>query len=64
MAHFQQLVRDGRAAWVRLSNGDIELTLHSGEVFHLGDQSVTRVASSAWTCARKFQFESRDRSEA
>jgi hypothetical protein len=44
MLHIGQLVGNGFAEWVASGNGDIELTLSSGEVFHLGEESITRIA--------------------
>jgi hypothetical protein len=44
LAHLGQLVRDGNARWSHAGNGVVELTLSSGEVFHLGTASVTRIA--------------------
>ena len=43
MSFLRQLARQGLAKRTALGNGIIELTLCSGEVFHLGDISVTRV---------------------
>ncbi|WP_246707397.1 hypothetical protein [Mesorhizobium sp. NZP2077] len=39
-----ELVDDGKAEWRRTASGEIELRLLSGEVFVLGEVSVTRVA--------------------
>jgi hypothetical protein len=39
----RQLARRGLARWAAPGNGIIELTLFSGEVFHLDETSVTRV---------------------
>jgi hypothetical protein len=39
----RQLARQGLARWTTLGTGTIELTLFSGEVFHLDETSVTRV---------------------
>jgi hypothetical protein len=39
----RQLARQGLAQWTALGNGIIELTLVSGEVFHLDETTVTRV---------------------
>ena len=39
----RQLAREGLAQWTALGNGIVEVTLFSGEVFHLGETSVTRV---------------------
>jgi DNA alkylation damage repair protein AlkB len=41
MSHLRRLVRNGFAVWVALSNGDVESTLSSGEVFHRGEETVT-----------------------
>jgi hypothetical protein len=43
MSFVRQLARQGLAQWTALGNGIIELTLFSGEVFHLDETSVTRV---------------------
>jgi hypothetical protein len=43
MTYIGQLVRSGLANWAAMDNGEIELTLLSGEVFHLSEASVTRV---------------------
>jgi hypothetical protein len=37
------LVRDGLAQFYKVDSGVFELTLSSGEVFHLGKTSVTRI---------------------
>lgn len=39
-----ELVDDGKAEWNRTASGEVELRLLSGEVFVLGEVSVTRVA--------------------
>jgi hypothetical protein len=44
MSCVSRLVNDGRAVCILLGNGDVELRLPSGEVFILGDTSVTRIA--------------------
>ncbi|MBZ9775330.1 hypothetical protein [Mesorhizobium sp. CO1-1-8] len=44
MAAIGELVDDGKAEWNHTATGDIELRLLSGEVFVLGEVSVTRVA--------------------
>jgi hypothetical protein len=44
MSFVRQLTRRDLAQWTALDNGIIELTLLSGEVFHLDETSVTRVA--------------------
>ena len=43
MAHVWRLVRDGFARCSEADNGVVELTLSSGEIFHLGKTSVTRI---------------------
>jgi hypothetical protein len=43
MAYVERLARDGLACCSKLDSAVIELTLASGEVFHLGKTSVTRV---------------------
>ena len=43
MSFARQLAREGLAQWTALGNGIVEVTLFSGEVFHLGETSVTRV---------------------
>ena len=43
MSFVRQLARQGLARRTALCNGVIELTLVSGEVFHLDETSVTRV---------------------
>ena len=43
MSFARQLAREGLAQWTALGNGIVEFTLLSGEVFHLGETSVTRV---------------------
>jgi hypothetical protein len=44
MSYAGKLVRLGLAEWAALNNGDMKLTLRSGEVFHLGEAAVTRIA--------------------
>jgi len=44
LAAIGELVDDGKAEWSRTATGEIELRLVSGEVFVLGETSVTRVA--------------------
>ena len=44
MVAIGQLVDDGKAEWNRTATGEIELHLLTGEVFLLGEVSVTRVA--------------------
>ena len=44
MASIGELVSRGHAEWRTLLSGDVELRLATGEVFLLGDRSVTRTA--------------------
>ncbi|RUY16119.1 hypothetical protein EN991_12495 [Mesorhizobium sp. M7A.F.Ca.US.005.03.2.1] len=44
MTAIGQMVDDGKAEWSRTATGEVELRLSSGEVFVLGEISVTRVA--------------------
>jgi hypothetical protein len=44
IAYVKQLVDGGKAAWRRLSNGEIELCLASGELFLLGEENITRLS--------------------
>jgi len=44
LAAIGELVDDGKAVWSRTASGEVELRLLSGEVFVLGEVSVTRVA--------------------
>lgn len=44
LAAIGELVDDGKAEWIRTASGEVELRLLSGEVFVLGEVSVTRVA--------------------
>lgn len=44
LAAIGELVDDGKAEWSRTATGEVELRLLSGEVFLLGDVTVTRVA--------------------
>lgn len=39
----RRTVNSGVAELKPLANGDIELKLHSGEIFHLGEVAITRV---------------------
>ena len=43
-AYVNSLVRKGRADLRMLRNGNVELRLTNGRVFHLGDDGLTRVA--------------------
>lgn len=44
MSSISELVGRGHAEWRTLRNGDVELRLATGEVFLLGERSVTRTA--------------------
>jgi hypothetical protein len=44
MSSIAELVSRGRAEWSTLESGDVELRLPGGEIFVLGDQTVTRIA--------------------
>ena len=44
MSSIAELVNRGCAQWSTLESGDVELRLPSGEIFVLGDQTVTRIA--------------------
>lgn len=44
IASISELVSHGDAEWRTLLSGDVELRLATGEVFLLGDRSVTRTA--------------------
>ena len=43
MSHIRRLVSDGYAEWSLLDDGDVELRLLSGEIFHLADTTITRI---------------------
>jgi hypothetical protein len=43
MAYVERLARDGLASRAEIGNGATELTLSSGEIFHLGRTSITRI---------------------
>ena len=43
-AYVNSLVRKGRAYLKMLHNGDVELHLNNGRIFHLDDEGLTRVA--------------------
>jgi hypothetical protein len=43
-AYVNSLVLKGRADLKMLGNGDVELRLKNGRIFHLGDEGLTRVA--------------------
>jgi hypothetical protein len=42
MAEIARIVEDGRAAMTRLESGVLELRFTTGELFHLGDEGITR----------------------
>ncbi|WP_246675353.1 hypothetical protein [Mesorhizobium sp. B2-3-4] len=44
LAAIGEWVDDGKAEWSRTASGEIELRLSTGEVFVLGEASVTRIA--------------------
>jgi hypothetical protein len=44
MAEFARLVEEGRAVMATLEVGTLELRLATGEIFHLGKDTVTRIA--------------------
>ena len=44
MTEIARLVEDGHASVARLESGRLELRFATGEVFHLGEEAVTRVA--------------------
>jgi hypothetical protein len=43
MTEVAHIVDDGRGELTRLESGTLELRLATGEIFHLGKQSVTRI---------------------
>jgi len=44
MAALARIVEEGGAMMVRLDSGTLELRLATGEVFHLGEDAITRIA--------------------
>jgi hypothetical protein len=44
MAGFARIVGDGGAVIAALESGALELRLATGEIFHLGEGTVTRIA--------------------
>ena len=44
MAEVARIVADGRGDITKLNSVTLELRLVTGEIFHLGEQSVTRIA--------------------
>ena len=43
MAQIACIVEEGRAAMTRLESGVLELRFTTGELFHLGDEGITRI---------------------
>jgi hypothetical protein len=43
-AYLSRLVRTGRADLTMLRNGNVELRLKNGRIFHLDDEGLMRVA--------------------
>jgi hypothetical protein len=43
-AEFTRMVEDGRAVMITLEAGTLELRLATGEIFHLGETAITRIA--------------------
>jgi hypothetical protein len=44
MAEIAHIVAEGLGEIARLESGTVELRLVTGQIFHLGEQSVTRIA--------------------
>jgi hypothetical protein len=44
MTEIAHLVEDGQASVARLESGGLELRFTTGEIFHLGEEAVTRIA--------------------
>ena len=44
MMEIARLVEDGQASVARLESGGLELRFTTGEIFHLGEEAVTRIA--------------------
>jgi hypothetical protein len=44
MAEIARIAEDGRAAMTRLESGVLELRFTTGELFHLVDEGITRIA--------------------
>ena len=57
MAEIDRLVVSGLAAIVILEAGTLELRLATGEVFHLGEETITRIAVTFCDGGRKFEPE-------
>jgi hypothetical protein len=43
MAEIARLVEERRAVMTRLETGTLELRFATGELFHLGDKTITRI---------------------
>ena len=43
MTQIACIVEEGRAAMTRLESGVLELRFTTGELFHLGDEGITRI---------------------
>jgi hypothetical protein len=43
MIEAAKIVGDGRAEIIRLESGALELRLATGEIYHLGERSITRI---------------------
>lgn len=44
MAELARIVEQGDAVIITLESGTLELRLETGEIFHLGEAAVTRIA--------------------
>jgi hypothetical protein len=44
MAEIVRVVEEGHAAMTRLESGVLELRFATGELFHLSDKGITRIA--------------------
>ena len=44
MTAIARLVEDGYASFARLESGRLELRFTTGEIFHLGEEAVARIA--------------------
>jgi hypothetical protein len=43
MTEVTRLVEEGRGDLVKLESGTLELRLTTGEIYHLGERSITRI---------------------
>ena len=43
MTEVAHIVEEGRGEIARLESGTLELRLATGEIYHLGEQSITRI---------------------